>query len=57
MAYENLPGVEESRLDGNLVIAETTTDPITLVIGTASQGVSESIYAVRRLNDAARIFA
>jgi hypothetical protein len=57
MAYENLPGIEESRLDQNLVIAETTNDPITLVIGTASQGPSETLYAVRRLNDAARVFA
>jgi hypothetical protein len=57
MAYENLPGIEQSRLDQNLVVAETTTDPITVVVGTASQGPSEYLYNARRLSEATQIFA
>jgi hypothetical protein len=57
MAYENLPGIEETRLDGNLTIAEANADPVTVVLGTATQGYSDELYQVRRLSDAARIFA
>lgn len=56
MAYENLPGIEQTRLDGNLMIAEVSTDPVTLILGTAAQGYSETLYPVRRLNDAARVY-
>lgn len=56
MAYENLPGIEQTRLDGNLMIAEVATDPVTVILGTAAQGYSELLYPVRRLNDAARVY-
>ncbi|MBD3268404.1 hypothetical protein GF373_17190 [bacterium] len=56
MAYENLPLVEQSRLDGNLSFTETNDDPITLVIGTATQGDSETLYAADSLSEAAAHF-
>ena len=57
MAFDNLPGIFEEKLDGNLTIVPVNDDPIIMVLGTASQGDSETIYRVDRVSDAARIFA
>ena len=57
MAFENLPGIFGEKLDGNLTIIPVNDDPIIMVLGTASQGDSETIYRVDRVSDAARIYA
>ena len=57
MPFENLPGIFDTKLDGNLTIPNTNGSPIVCVIGTASQGDSENLFTVTRLNDAARAFA
>lgn len=57
MAFENLPGIFGTKLDGNLSIIPVSDAPIITVIGTASQGDSETVYRVDRVSDAARIFA
>lgn len=57
MAFENLAGIFETRLDGALTIVPVNDNPIIMVIGTASQGESETPYRVDRVSDAARIYA
>lgn len=56
MPFENLPGIFKEELDGNLTIVPVNDNPIVMVIGTAAQGVSESVFRVDRVSDAARIF-
>lgn len=56
MAFTNLPGIFENKLDGNLTIVPANDAPIVMVLGTASQGVSESIYRVARVADASSAF-
>lgn len=56
MPYDNLPGVWKEEQDGNLTIVPINDNPIVLVLGTASQGDSESLYNVLKISDAARIF-
>jgi hypothetical protein len=56
MPFNNLPGVFETKQDGNLTIPSTNDAPIVLVLGTAAQGDSESLFTVVRPTDAARIF-
>ena len=56
MPFENLPGIFDTKQDGNLTIPNTNGSPIVCVLGTASQGDSESLFSVTRLNDAARVF-
>jgi len=56
MAYTNLPQILEERLDGNLITAVESADPVTLVIGTAGQGPSETVYPVERPSDANSAF-
>jgi hypothetical protein len=56
MAYDNLPGIFEDVLDGNLTILPTATAPIVIVLGTASQGDSETVYRVDQLNTAQAAF-
>lgn len=56
MAWNYIPGVWESRLDGNLLVGEETNDPKVFVIGTASQGNSEEVYRVRSLSTARKTF-
>lgn len=57
MAYTNLPGIFERKLDGNLTITETNDNPIVMVLGTASQGPSDTVHRVDRVSDSARTFA
>lgn len=54
--FENLPGTREDLIDGNLIVNTPSNTPITLVIGTASQGDSEAFTRVSRLTDAASSF-
>ena len=56
MPFENLPGIFKEEQDGNLVVQVINDNPIVLVLGTASQGESESVFIVDRVNDAARAF-
>ena len=56
MPYENLPGIFERKLDGNLQIVPTNDNPIVMVLGTAGQGLSETVVRVDRVADAARSF-
>lgn len=54
--FTNLPAIFDERQDGNLVIAPVNNNPIVLVIGTAAQGDSETLYRVDKISDAARAF-
>jgi hypothetical protein len=56
MAFENLPGIFSDKLDGNLSVVPANTNPVTLVIGTATKGESEALYRVDRTADAVRTF-
>lgn len=56
MGFTNLPGIFEEKQDGNLTILPVNTNPVVLVIGTASKGNSEVLYRVDRIADAARNF-
>ena len=56
MAFENLPGIFEDRLDGNLALLPANEAPVVLVLGTAHQGTSETLYRVERISEAARTF-
>lgn len=56
MAYQNLPGIFENVLDGNLTIIPNDGSPSVMVIGTASKGPSETVVAVTRPGDAAKQF-
>lgn len=52
MAYVNLPGVFPELIDGKLAIAPATGAPRTLILGTATSGINEALYQVRRPSDA-----
>lgn len=56
MAYQNLPGIFENKLDGNLTIVPANNAPIVMVLGTAEQGDSEEVFRVARVSDAASTF-
>ena len=56
MPFDYLPGIRKEEQDGVLQIRPINDDPITLVLGTASQGDSEILYNVVRIGDAARVF-
>jgi len=56
MAYQNLPGIFEDVLDGNLTIIADNGSPSVMVIGTASKGPSETVVTVTRPGDAAKTF-
>lgn len=56
MPFENLPGIFETKLDGNLTIPSTNDSPVVCVLGTAGQGDSEQLFTAVRLQDAARVF-
>lgn len=56
MAFENLGGVFDFKIDGNLAQFPVNNNPVVLVIGTAGQGPSESFYAVGSVNTAAKAF-
>ncbi len=57
MAFDNLPTIIGQKLDGNLAIIPVNDNPIVLILGTAKQGTSETLYRVDRVSDAARTFA
>lgn len=56
MPFNNLPGIIQEELDGNLTVTPINDNPIVLVLGTAAQGPSETVYRVDRVSDAARVF-
>lgn len=54
--FANLPAIFDERLDGNLTISPVNNNPIVMVLGTASQGDSETLHRVDRISDSARVF-
>jgi hypothetical protein len=56
MPFENLPGIFNTKLDGNLTIPNTNDAPIVVVIGTASQGDADELFTVSRVSDATALF-
>jgi len=56
MARENLPGIVEVKQDGNTITNSVNSDPVSLILGTASKGRSETLYGVQRVADAASEF-
>lgn len=56
MPFENLPGIFGEKLDGNLSVVTTNNNPVVMVIGTAAQGDSETVYRVDKVSDAAKAF-
>lgn len=56
MAYENLPGIFPTLLDGNLQINAVNANPVVLVIGTAERGPSENLYVVNSVSEATKTF-
>lgn len=56
MAFDNLPGIFNNKIDGNLVLAAVNENPVVLVIGTSPRGPSETFFTVDSVSDAARIF-
>ena len=46
--FEYLPGIIHELQDGGLEITETSTAPLVLVLGTASQGISGRKIKVNR---------
>src|SRR3990167_3774814 len=56
MAFESLPGIFNYKVDGNLGQFPTNTNPIVLVIGTATRGDSETLVTVNRVSTAAKTF-
>lgn len=57
MAFENLAGIFDEKLDGNLTILPVNNNPVVLVLGQAAQGPSETLYKVDKVSDATRTFA
>lgn len=55
--YSNLSQIIQNKLDGSLVLAPVSEDPVVLVLGTAAQGDSETFYTVRKPSDAVSEFA
>lgn len=56
MAFDNLPGIFEERLDGNLAILPSNENPVVLVLGTAHQGPSETFHRVEKVSTSASTF-
>lgn len=56
MPYDNLPGIWKDEQDGNLTIVPIDDSPIVLVLGTAGQGDSESLYRVTKVSETSRAF-
>jgi len=56
MAYDNLSGIFPLLVDGNLQISAVNQNPVVCVIGTASRGDSESLYAVAGVSQSASDF-
>jgi hypothetical protein len=56
MAFENLPGVFNIKNDGAFSVVTPNDLPVTLVLGTANKGPSETLYRVDRSSDAIKVF-
>jgi hypothetical protein len=56
MPYENLPGIFGSKQDGNTLGSTANGNPIVMIIGTASQGESETEYRVNSVGEAVRVY-
>jgi len=56
MPFENLPGIFDTKLDGNLTIPNTNDAPIVVVLGTSAQGDAEELFTVVRVSDAASTY-
>lgn len=56
MPFDNLPGIVQEELDGNLRVVPVNDNPIVMVLGTAAKGPSETVYKVDSVSDAARTF-
>lgn len=56
MAFVNLGGIFDFKIDGNLAQFPVNNNPIVLIIGTAGQGPSESFFSVGATNTAAKSF-
>jgi hypothetical protein len=56
MAFTNLPGIFYQATDGNLSLVPSNTNPVTIVLGTASKGASEAVFQVIRGSDAVKTF-
>jgi hypothetical protein len=54
--YANLPSISVELQDGNLRIDKTPKGPVTLIVGTATDGPNETQYLVTDSNAAASIF-
>lgn len=57
MPYNNLPFIGTDVQDGFTSFSAVNDNPVTLVLGTASQGDSENLYTVANVSDAAKVFA
>lgn len=55
-SFPNLPQITQTKLDGNLVTASVSGAPVIIVIGTAAQGNSETLYVVQNPSDAVSAF-
>lgn len=56
MPYKNLPGVFEDKLDGNLTILQANDNPVVLILGSASDGDTETLFTVDKVSTAAAAF-
>jgi hypothetical protein len=57
MSFENLPEIIAEKTDGLLTILQRNDNPVVCILGTASQGTSETLYEVDKVSDAAAAFA
>ncbi len=56
MAYTNLPGIFDFKVDGNLGQLPVNTNPIVLVVGTAGSGASEQVVGINTMASATKTF-
>jgi hypothetical protein len=56
MSFENLPGIFDFKVDGNLGQLPLNNNPRVLVIGTAESGVSDTAFAINSMASASKTF-
>ncbi len=56
MAYENLSGIFDKKVDGNLGQFPLNTNPVVLIIGTADKGDAEVLSVVNRVSTSAKAY-
>lgn len=56
MSFENLPGIFDFKIDGNLGQLPVNNNPRVLVIGTAESGVSMTPFAISTMANASKTF-